>query len=75
MKLYLVTTRGDFQIFGGSSVLGLNSVYVLAENPTQAEDKVVNSLSDLGFPRDRAVIKIQCLAEDKEYPDLGRIIL
>ena len=59
MKLYLITTAGDFQTFGGSSALGSNTVYVLAKNPAQAEEKVATSLGNLGFPKDRAVIKIQ----------------
>lgn len=75
MKLYLIRTGGSFQNFGGSSTLGSDFVYVLAEDPSEAEDKVIKSLGDLGFSKDRVVKKIECLAEDKEYPDIARIIL
>jgi len=59
-KLYLVTCQ-KFSF----------NFYVVAENETEAYEKVKNNLTDkdYGFSSDRQLNTIQLLAEEKEYPD------
>ena len=61
MKLYMVTCKG-MQTNVTGAPYGIN--YVLATNPTEAEEKVLQFLNenDIGFKQGRQVICIELLA-------------
>lgn len=62
-NLYLVTLKGMQETHGIS--------YVVAENPTEAYEKVKKDLDnrDIGFSGDKVLDNIKLLAEDCNYPD------
>ena len=68
MNLYRVTCKG---MTGGNPAHGLG--YVLAENAGDAYKKMRAALdkADVGSDRDRALDKIELLAEEGEYPECG----
>jgi hypothetical protein len=75
MKLFLVECKG--MKYNVTSAPG-GIAYVLAENPSQAYDKLRDILDkrDLGFSHERELESIRLLAEDSDYPNCRmRLIL
>jgi hypothetical protein len=72
-KLYRVTLRG-MKYSSTGVVYGVS--YAIAENPDEAYKKVKKYLDekDLGFSKDRALEKIELIAEDYQYTDSGCIL-
>ena len=68
MKLYRVLLRG---MTNSSISINHGSPYVVAEDPTAAYKRVKDYLDkkDIGFRQDRALYKIELLAETGDYPD------
>lgn len=68
-KLYRVTLKGMFSNNSSSPVYGVS--YVVADNPSEAYNVVQNDLvqRDIGFDHQRALDKVELIAEDTEYPD------
>lgn len=68
MKLYLVTTK-----FSSSQY---SDVHVVAENPGDAEETVLNYLENekLGFSSERVVVNINLLSETGKYPTCKRML-
>ena len=73
-KLYLVTLKGMKSNYSGSVSRGIN--YVIAENTNEAYKKVRKYLDekDLGFSGDRALDKIEVIAEEYQYTDTGYLL-
>ncbi len=71
MNLYRVTLKGMTVPMGTSVAYGV--AYVVADDPTAAYQKVRDSLDkeDLGFGKDRALDRVELLAEGEKYPDCG----
>ena len=68
MKLYRVRLKG----MSGSRInIAYGKPYVIAENPTEALDKVQDYLNkrDIGFKYDREMDSIELLAEEGNYPE------
>lgn len=65
-KLFRVTCKGMFDSHG--------CAYVIAVGPTQAYDIVRADLDarDLGFLKDRALDKVELIAEEAEFPEGAR---
>jgi len=65
MNLYRVKLKGMTNIMAGQTAHGYP--YVLADNPTEALQKVQDELTrlDIGFMSDRVMDSITLLAEDK----------
>lgn len=76
MNLYRVVVCGHFSSFGGGSY-GNDFAYVVAENPSEAANKVTKFLKDkdLGYDKDRCLKSVEFLAIDDEYPDNARLFL
>lgn len=72
-KLYRVTLKG-MQYNSTGVAYGIS--YAIAENAEEAYQKVKKSLDekDLGFSKDRALEKIELIAEDYQYTDSGCIL-
>jgi len=72
-KLYKITLKGMTYSSTGV-VYGVS--YAIAENPDQAYQKVKKFLDekDLGFSKDRALDKIELIAENYQYTDCGCIL-
>ena len=72
-KLYRVTLNG--MTYNGTGVAyGLS--YVIAENSDEAYQKVRKFLdeNDLGFPKERALNKIELIADSYRYTDVGCLL-
>ena len=71
MNLYRVTCQGMTSRFASQPAYGV--AYVVAENPDAAYRKLRAELDkrDLGFVRDRALDKVELIAEASETPDCG----
>lgn len=69
-KLYRVTLRGLRHNSGGGVIYGIS--YSVAKDPTEAYEKVYNYLKkkDYGFDRDRALEKVELIAEDYDFTDI-----
>lgn len=72
-KLYKVTLRGMTYSTSGP-VYGIS--YVIAYNAEEAYRKVKSTLdtNDIGYSRDRALDKIELLAENDRYTDTNTIL-
>lgn len=72
-KLYKVTLRG-MTYSTSSPVYGIS--YVIAYDAEEAYRKVKNSLDkdDIGYSKDRALDKIELLAENYKYTDTNTIL-
>lgn len=68
MKLYRIKLKGMCGLFTGASY---GNPYVVAENPSEALNKVQKYLNekDIGFTKDREMDKIELLAEEGDYPE------
>jgi hypothetical protein len=68
-KLYKVTLRG-FTSF--SSGMNYKTSYVVADDPQQAYQAVLNDLKtrDYGFPEDRELHNVELLAEDSKFTNV-----
>lgn len=68
MKLYRIKLKGMCGLFTGTSY---GHPYVVAENPTEALNKVQKYINekDLGFTKDREMDTITLLAEEGDYPE------
>ena len=71
MNLYRVTLRGMTSRIGSSQAYGV--AYVAALNAQDAYSAVRRSLDreDIGFVADRALDRVELLAEDGAYPECG----
>lgn len=69
MKLYRVVLRGMRSSIGSEPVYGCS--YVVADNPTEAENIVKGYLekNKIGFLVDRELESITLLAEEANYPN------
>lgn len=74
LKLYKVTCKGMTTCIVGSVTYGI--AYVVAKDAEEAYQCVRSKLDkdDLGFTRDRALNKIELLAEEGKYPECGTIL-
>lgn len=72
-KLYKVNLRGMTYATTGMTY-GVS--YVIAENPTEAYDKVRKYLdtNDIGFSKDRELHSIELIASDSPYNDIGTLL-
>ena len=72
MKLYRVKLTG----LNGYNSIGAGISYVIAEDSGKAYQKVRKFLDyqDYGFAKDREMDKIELIAEDCEYPDIGTML-
>ena len=72
-KLYLVTLRGFSMNITGPT---LGSSYVVAKNTDEAYQKVRNYLdqNDFGYKKDRELYKIELLAENYNFTNVGTIL-
>lgn len=70
MKLYRIKLKGMCETGIGSGT-EYGHPYVVAENPTEALNKVQKYLNkkDIGFTREREMDTIQLLAEEGDYPE------
>lgn len=68
MKLYRVRLKG---LHGTNVSIAYGHPYVVADNPTEALDKVQDYLNkrNLGFISDREMVSIELLAEEGDYPE------
>ncbi|MFA5388092.1 MAG: hypothetical protein WC322_06965 [Candidatus Paceibacterota bacterium] len=76
MRLYRVTCKGMTSIIGGESTAH-GCVYVVAYDPSEAY-RMVRAYLDKhgwGFPKDRAMDRVELLAEEGLYPDCGYHLL
>lgn len=71
LKLYKVTCKGMTSSIAGSVAHGL--AYVVAEDAADAYRRVRSRLDkqDLGLVKDRALDRVELLAEEGEYPECG----
>ena len=72
MNLYLVTCKG--MTYTSAGVCATHGrVYVIANNPTEAYEKVkaVNIDNKVGSSRERALDSVQLIAESSFYPNCG----
>lgn len=69
-KLYRVTCKGMTYSSTGTAH---GVAYVIAENPSEAYKKLRDDLDkrDLGYTKDRALDKVELIAEAGNYPDCG----
>jgi hypothetical protein len=67
LKLYRVKLKGMCDTINTA----YGNPYVVADNPTQALEKVQEYLNkrDLGFSSDREMDTIELLAEEGDYPE------
>ena len=72
-KLYRVTLRG---MTYSSTGVAYGSSYVIAENSDEAYKKVRKFLdeNDLGFANDRALGKVELIADSYRYTDVGCLL-
>ena len=72
-KLYRVTCRG---MHGGMSSECHGIAYVIAENTEQAYQTLRTSLDtkNLGFEKERALEKVELVAESAECPGCGFVL-
>ncbi len=70
LKLYRVTCRG---MTTSSAGVAHGIAYVLAGNPAEAYEIVLDDLNkrDIGFYKERALDRVELLAENVEYPQCG----
>lgn len=76
MNLYRVKLKGIINVPAGNTAHG--HPYVLADNPTEALEKVQSELErlDIGFRSDRVMDSITLLAVDAEFsPSEFRLFL
>ena len=75
LKLYRVTCRGMHGGMASSQAHGI--AYVVAEDSAAAYRKVRAALdsADLGFAQERALDKVELIAEDADYPECGHKLL
>ena len=68
MKLYRVKLKG---LSGSGIDTAYGKPYVVADNPTDALNKVLDYLNkeDIGFRGDREMDTIELLAEEGDYPN------
>lgn len=67
-SLFRVTLRGMRDSYGVS--------YVVAGDAGEAYDRVLNEMNDrdLGFAKERALDKVELIAEAGQYPTCGTIL-
>jgi len=72
-KLYKVTLRGMTYCSNGVAY-GIS--YVIAENSDEAYQKVKKFLdeNDLGFTKDRELDKVELIADNYRYTNVGRLL-
>ena len=72
-KLFRVILRGMTSSMTGVSY-GIS--YVIAKNMDEAYKKVREFLddNDIGFRKDREIVKVVLLAEDYQYTDTGKML-
>ncbi len=72
-KLYKVTLKG---MTANSTGTAYGTNYVVAQNPDEAYTKVRNYLDkeNIGYSRERALDKIELIAEDSRYTDSGYML-
>lgn len=72
-KLYEVTTRAPHNSTGTD----YSRFLVVAENPADAYQMVLDHMAqrDVGSWRDREMLSVTLLAEEKEYPSCGTLLL
>lgn len=68
-KLYKVTLRGFTSV---SSGVNYKTSYVVADDPQQAYQAVLNDLNarDYGYVEDRELHSVELLAEDNEFTNV-----
>ena len=73
MKLYKVTLRG---MTNSSTGIKYGISYVVAKDLNDAYEKVYTFLykKDIGFSRERALDKIELIADSYEYNDTGHML-
>lgn len=72
-KLYKVTLRGMTHSYSGTK---WGESYVVANDSEQAYKKVREYLDkmDIGFRKDRELLKVELLADCFEYNDIGTVL-
>jgi hypothetical protein len=74
-KLYRVNLKGmKYSGAGGGPTYGVS--YVVAQNPTEAYEKVKKFVDDedLGFSKNREMESIELIASDYQYNNTGHIL-
>ncbi len=73
MKLYRVTLKG---MTCSSTDTNYGISFVVAEDPTQAYERVKKFLTDddIGFSKDREMDKIELIADEYRFSDCGTIL-